>query len=370
MVIAQLVTRRQYRGAEVSASWLSEGLTEQGHTVFFIGLYGPPPDELKPAGVISLDLSEKKKSFFSFSLFFNVIRFFDDHKPAIVQANGSDTLKYAVVARFFSRHKPKLVYRNISVMSTWVGKSFLKKVMNKFLLRKVDFITSVGEESKMDLVNNFAIAPLKIEVVKRGIPFNPVVRNEARDKLCSELGISRANPILIHIGHFSAEKNHEFLIDAFSLVVSRVPCITLVLVGDGALSGPMIQKVKTMGLKGVFFLGTRKDTASLLAASDLLLLTSNIEGVPGVVLEAAAQQTPAMAINVGGVSEVIMNDKTGILVDGHITTLFADKLCDVMSGKAKLNHLGLQAYNFALQNYSQAESVRKIVELYNRLISK
>src|SRR4051812_29547527 len=100
MKILQLVTRRQYRGAEVFAAELSSMLSSHGHTVIYTGLYDPPANALVAEGSINKDLGGKKM-FLNPWLLWKLIILIRTSKPDIIQANGSDTLKYAVFAKYY-----------------------------------------------------------------------------------------------------------------------------------------------------------------------------------------------------------------------------------------------------------------------------
>src|SRR5687768_10410933 len=109
MRIIQIVTRRQRRGAEVFATQLSDGLASRGHEVFVIGLYPPPKDVLVPSGASAFDLTSVGRGRLSASRIRELAALLKRHKPDLVQANGSDTLKYAVLARMLLRAEWPLV---------------------------------------------------------------------------------------------------------------------------------------------------------------------------------------------------------------------------------------------------------------------
>src|SRR4051794_32914806 len=111
MKILQLVTERQYRGAQVFAGELSSMLAQHGHKVLFVGLYAVKENILVAKGVENIDLNGKKMSL-DIGVFLKLMKLIKKTKPDIIQANGSDTMKYVSLVKFFY---PKLnvVYRNI-----------------------------------------------------------------------------------------------------------------------------------------------------------------------------------------------------------------------------------------------------------------
>src|SRR5690606_7215232 len=134
-------------------------------------------------------------------------------RPDVIQCNGSDTLKYMVAASFFIPDIP-IVYRNISMISEWVSGNIHKRLY-KNLFKRISHVTSVGEEAIDDFVRTFGYPDNQTSVIRRGIPIKELDREYHRKKVRSELGLKEGDKIAIHIGNFSPEKNHEFLVKLF-----------------------------------------------------------------------------------------------------------------------------------------------------------
>lgn len=96
-----------------------------------------------------------------------------------------------------------------------------------------------------------------------------------------------------HVGRFSEQKNHTFLIDVFAEICKKEPNSRLLLIGDGELKEDIKAKAERMGLNGkVLFLGNRSDVNQKLVMADVFLFPSRYEGFPTVVLEAQAAGLP------------------------------------------------------------------------------
>lgn len=121
--------------------------------------------------------------------------------------------------------------------------------------------------------------------------YNP----ESRAACRTEFGIG--NEFLVgHIGHFSAPKNHFFLIDIFAALHKRKPDSRLLLVGDGPDFDAVAEKVRQLQLQdAVIFAGRRSDVEWLYQAFDVFVLPSRWEGLPLVLLEAQAAGLPVVA---------------------------------------------------------------------------
>ncbi|WP_286084642.1 glycosyltransferase family 1 protein [Faecalibaculum rodentium] len=116
-----------------------------------------------------------------------------------------------------------------------------------------------------------------------------------RKKTKESLGIPEDTSVLGHVGRFSLQKNHAFLIDIFAVVHRKNPEAILLLAGAGELEAEIRDKVKTLGLEdSVKFLGLRKDIPALMNAMDVFVLPSFFEGLPVVGVEAQATGLPVI----------------------------------------------------------------------------
>lgn len=135
----------------------------------------------------------------------------------------------------------------------------------------------------------------KVAFLKNGLAIDEFTFNEeVRNKLRRELNLE-GKFVIGHAGRFSAQKNHDFLIEIFYEISQNNENAVLLLVGTGEKQQEIIQKVKTLGIEEkVLFLGTRTDVPELLSAMDILLFPSFFEGMPNVVIEAQAAGLPCV----------------------------------------------------------------------------
>jgi glycosyltransferase involved in cell wall biosynthesis len=105
-------------------------------------------------------------------------------------------------------------------------------------------------------------------------------------------------PILGHVGRFSLEKNHAFLIEMFHSIQLEYPEASLCLVGEGPEKVNIMNLVDELGMsKKIHFLPPLPNIHEFLCAIDVFLLPSIYEGVPGVIIEAQAASTPVVMSN-------------------------------------------------------------------------
>jgi glycosyltransferase involved in cell wall biosynthesis len=153
-------------------------------------------------------------------------------------------------------------------------------------------------------------------VIHNAINVSDFVYNESiRQKVRTQLGLLKDEFVIGHVGRFSYQKNHDFLIDVFNEVHRRLPEAVLILIGDAVEDELYLnkakQKVKELNLvENVRFLGIRNDVPDLMQAMDCFLFPSRFEGLGIVIIEAQTAGLPCY------VSSVIPNEvKITNLVD-------------------------------------------------------
>lgn len=137
---------------------------------------------------------------------------------------------------------------------------------------------------------------------------------ERADRVRQEFQIPTDAFVLACVANLRPVKNHLLLIDAASRVLVSRPDALFVLAGDGPLRGQVLAEIDRRGLSDrVRFLGRVPQANRLVAAADVLVLSSDSEGMPVVVMEAIAAGVPVVSTAVGGIPELIHNNRNGIL---------------------------------------------------------
>ena len=169
---------------------------------------------------------------------------------------------------------------------------------------------------------------LKERIVELGTPADRVlvhhngvdgVRFAIRDKLVArrQLGIPEDRRVVSFVGNVVFEKGPDIFVEAIGrLDRSLLSSVIALVIGEGALTGQLRARVEALGLGTVVRFAGRRHPDEIpvwMTASDLLCLSSRREGCPNVVLEALASGRPAVAADVGAVSDLITSGN-GIIV--------------------------------------------------------
>lgn len=159
-----------------------------------------------------------------------------------------------------------------------------------------DVFLACSREAGQDRYGIKVVSDERFRVVNNGIPLEQYRFDEARRQAFRDrMRISPHTPVFCHIGRFVPEKNHDFLVHVFELVVERLPDAVLLMAGRGPLEESVANDVKSRGLAdNVCFLGVRDDVPDILMASDVFLFPSVREGLGIAAIEAQATGLPCI----------------------------------------------------------------------------
>ena len=176
-------------------------------------------------------------------------------------------------------------------------------------------------------------------------------------------------PTLISVGRLKAPKDTATLLRALAML--RADGFQALIVGDGPDRPALEELVRQLGLDGrVRLEGERHDVAELLAAADVFVLSSRSEGLPVSVLEAMAACLPVVASDVGGVSELVVDGETGVLVRPGDADELAGALDGLIGDADRRRLLGHSGRERAERLFDLEEFRRAHLELYHRELAR
>lgn len=183
-----------------------------------------------------------------------------------------------------------------------------------------------------------------------------------------KLNLKSNEKVIIGVGRLIYGKGFQDLITAFSRLKDKN--LKLVLVGDGDYKDKLIKLVKELKIsEKVIFTGEKKEeeVISCLNLADIFVNPSYSEGLPTTVLEAGAVGLPVIATDVGGTKEIILNNKTGILIKPKDISALTDSISKLLSHKKFSETLANNLNNLVKKEYSYEEMINKFDGVYRSL---
>jgi glycosyltransferase involved in cell wall biosynthesis len=208
----------------------------------------------------------------------------------------------------------------------------------------------------------FSVVPIGLDLSA----FLDVGPPDAEDR--AALGAGREDIVVTYVGRLVPIKRVDVLVDAVARARILAPRLHLVIVGDGELRGDLQMRASAAGLDGhISFLGFRDDLPRIAAGTDIAALSSDNEGTPVALIEAAAAGRPSVATAVGGVTDIVRAGTGRTTPAGDVDALAA-ALADLAADPAARADMGAAARAHVRDRYSQERLLRDIEELYGELL--
>lgn len=212
------------------------------------------------------------------------------------------------------------------------------------------------------------IAPDRIRVAHNGVDLSAareIIPEGEIKRLREALKIGHG-PIVTMIGRISEEKRPLFWLDIAKSVFERRPDTNFLWIGDGPLKNEMRQRADQGEFGRRFHLpGIMNDVSAALAATSVFLLTSRVEGLPNVILEAQYYGAAVVTADVGGASEAINQPDTGIAISGDKPSAFADAVLHYLNVTSALNVAKKEGRKFIEKEFSADAMIDHMLSLYD-----
>ncbi len=337
-----LVTSTQRRGAEVVAENLAAALAQTGWEADLVALRDS--DSVAKVAATPLVAHDHKLNGLRPDVVLRLRRLIRTLSPDVVLAEGGATLKYSVSALIGFPQPPKLVYASIGEPRYWARSSNSRRMMS-WLLSRTSHVSAVSHATAQQLVEDFGVPQERVTVVHPGVP-ESMIDHTVRE--------ASARLRVLYLGSISAEKNPLAALDA----VKRCGLpVSLRFVGDGPRMTELVEH--STGMENVELVGAVADVKPHLLWAEALVLTSVTEGLPGVILEAAAHGLPVVSYDVGGVREAIEDEVTGFVVPPGDVEGVATRLDLLAANTGLRRELGVAARDKVISEFLLADSVKR-----------
>lgn len=223
-------------------------------------------------------------------------------------------------------------------------------------------ICAVSASTRDFLVQRERIDPARVSLVYNGIdvdrfkPRGPRVKGDVF--------------VVTGVGRLHPQKNFSLFLDVAAELIRRRFAMRFLIAGTGSEEEMLRDKCTSLGIaKNVQFLGHVKDTASLYAASDALLMTSKFEGTPLTILEAMAMQLAIVAPRLDGIGEILKDGADALLVDGSNPARYADAIGRLYKERDLAGRLTAEAVRNVRENFSAQAMAAAVERIYERCLT-
>jgi glycosyltransferase involved in cell wall biosynthesis len=232
-------------------------------------------------------------------------------------------------------------------------------------------VIAVSRSIRDFLILHEGMNPDRVVTLSNGIDFQSFLpaKEGQRALAKSALGLSSDAFVIGGMGRLVPQKNFSLFLDVAARVLAKNPSVLFVIAGTGPQEKELKARAVALGIdERVRFLGHVSDRLALYHAFDALLMTSDFEGTPMVLLEAMSCGLPVVASVVDGIAEVCTDGHDALLLPPGDVAGFATALKGILQDDGLRKTLGMNAQNTILDRYEIRQLVRRIEGIYDEVL--
>ena len=239
--------------------------------------------------------------------------------------------------------------------------------LNRLLTSWTDAFIGVADAHAEHLVQNERFPAEKVNTIYNGVDCDGFAPQDA-SAIRRELGIAADAPVVGILAALRPEKNHELFLAGAKEIRAAIPAAQFIVVGDGPKRPELEQLADDLRIAdAVHFVGSRSDVPALLAACDVVALTSHNEASPVSILEALACGVPVVASNVGSVCETVVDGETGRLFPAGDLAAFVAATVGLLNSPADRERMVAEGRRRVEARWSLDAMVRGYEQLIERI---
>lgn len=343
-------------------------MLKRGHEVYVIAYYKGRKGWVRIDGANWFFVDAINLSFrgmvWKFPYFLHLEKLISQIKPDIIHINNLPFLTTLQAARKAKKLGVASIIHVHGVIGKW----------NKLLdILQYSYLRLFGNQLFKNA--NLTISLTKsdtLEVQQLGCPFKKIRQIPNGVDTDTFKPAKETKNLLFWGGRFLQQKGLEYLIEALSLVVQKVPSTQLMLSGDGSSFFKIYNMVKNLGLeKNVKFLGSVPSVSlpKLVGSCSIYVLPSLKEGMPFALLEAMSCGKPVVGSDISGINDVIINNQNGILVPPKNPQAIAKAVLLLLKDEKLRLKIGENARKTILYSYQWNFIINKVEKVYKEAIN-
>ena len=356
MKILHVITSLEMGGAEMLMTELLPRIKDMGIEVDLLSFNGkitPLRKKIESKGIQVFDFGEKTNPY-------SPLNFFKFRKIA---KNYDIIHTHNTACQFLGALLPRVKDRSLITTEHCTTNRRRKfkclKFLDKWMYTRYERVICISDAVKDALQSHIQAPESKIQIINNGIDISRFSHASVEKSLDDEFGCRVA---LIQVAGFRYEKDQVTCIRALQYLPDDVH---LFLVGDGPLKDQCRQVAMELGVQGrVHFLGVRNDVPQLLTASDIVLVSSHIEGFSLAAVEGMAAAKPVLVSDVPGVAAVVTPG--AILFEQGNAMQLAEYISELIENESFYREVASRCSRRA-RNFDISKMVEGYVNIYREL---
>ncbi|HPM42756.1 MAG TPA: glycosyltransferase family 4 protein [Candidatus Omnitrophota bacterium] len=259
----------------------------------------------------------------------------------------------------------------VPVVTTCHGyfKKRLRKVFDTWGAR----VIAISDAVRQHIISDLGVSPDRVRLIYSGVDCDRFMRKYSADEIAiikNGLGL-RKRFVVGTIGRLSPVKGHAHFLEALASISSKRSDVEGLIVGDGPEREALQKQAESLGIKGkVKFISSNVDTPDFLAIMDVFVFPSLKEGLGIALLEALASGRASVSSDTGGISDIVENGSTGVLVKVADHTAMAKAVSDLLDDPARREMLGSRGRDLVRERFTLSRMAREVAGLYEEVIDQ
>jgi glycosyltransferase involved in cell wall biosynthesis len=291
------------------------------------------------------------------------------HNVDLLHVQGHGASMFGRLAGMLTR-RPVIVHVHADYRLSPKGYPSYVRMADRGLGRATVKVLAISEAIRTFAIDVQGYRPEQVEVLYNPIDlgrFQPPTPQE-RLAVRAELGLGMAAPVVVTVGRLDKLKGVDVQVEAWPRVAAACAGATLLVVGDGPERQTLELQATAKASDGsIRFLGRRSDVERLLRAADVAVLSSRQEGLGLSLLEAMATGIPVVATRVGGIPEIVSEDRNGLLVPPDDAVALSEAIIRLLSDDSSRQRMSREA-QVTVQRFSQDVVMQRLIGIYHSVL--
>jgi len=367
--VLQLIDGLNIGGAEVLLKDLSAGLLKHGFDVG-VGYSTPGPilNDLQSIGITPVRLPKLARIdpiLYGSSL----LRLIRTYRPQIVHTHLFKSDFHGRVAAAICR--VPVVISTLHNNDPW-ARQWLYGRLYGLTARFATRLIAVAPEVKEYHAKFSHIPAENITTILNGVDVDRFKADPAASiRLRREFGLSDSDTLVGIIGRLKPQKDHVTFLRAVAEILHSLPQARFLVVGDGPLRAELETLAQSLGIShAVHFCGLRSDIPAILSSLDLLVMSSQWEGLPITLLEGMAASRAIVTTAVPGILDVVEPETTAVTVPPADPASLARACIELLNNPQKCRNLGDNALQSVRQRFSIQAMIEQTVQVYRTALAQ
>lgn len=310
---------------------------------------------------------------FNPAIMFRLIKIIKDLKIDIVHGQGAR-------AEFFARLASGLFCRSryvstiaMPVEGYDVGpiKRLLYKTLDRFSEIFADYFLVVSAVLEQAMIHGHGIPQEKVVKIYNGIEtehYKPHDQEAGRRRVRQEYSVNDNDILIGSLGRLVWQKGFEYFLQSIPILIRDIPKARFMLVGEGPLRQELEGQARSLDIHDrLLFTGHRNDIKDMMAAMDIIVIPSLLEGFPMITLEAMAMEKPIVTTAIDGITEQIIDGMEGLLVAPKNPLALAQAVKRLVDDPGYARSLGINARVKVVQDFSVRRMITETIKVYEKL---